>query len=130
MDCDAMMAWVDEHAQRHSPYKERLNEAGGIRKVRMGDGKVVWGNMCTGALTCVSCASCGTFAHKMPTCAGCGSVSYCSRECQKANWPQHKDKCNEAKKYGIGHNMGSDFLHLFVNQPGMGMQLAKASIQL
>jgi len=130
MDFDATMAWVNEHAQHNSTYKEKLNEAGGIRKVDMGNGTVAKVNMLTGALACVSCASCGTLAHKMATCAGCGSVNYCSRECQKANWPQHKTKCKEVKQYGTDHDNMSNFMQFFINQPGMCMQLAKASIKL
>ena len=30
---------------------------------------------------------------KMLSCARCGEVNYCSRECQKAAWPEHKTNC-------------------------------------
>ena len=30
---------------------------------------------------------------KMMCCARCGEVNYCSRECQKAAWPEHKTNC-------------------------------------
>jgi len=29
----------------------------------------------------------------MLRCTGCGYVNYCSRECQKAHWPEHKKTC-------------------------------------
>jgi hypothetical protein len=32
---------------------------------------------------------------KMKKCAGCRSVSYCSIECQRLDWPYHKTKCGE-----------------------------------
>jgi MYND finger len=30
---------------------------------------------------------------KLKTCHGCNSVSYCSKECQKTHWPEHKKQC-------------------------------------
>lgn len=30
---------------------------------------------------------------KMSSCARCGNANYCSRVCQKADWPNHKDEC-------------------------------------
>ncbi|GJP55842.1 hypothetical protein CLOM_g14865 [Closterium sp. NIES-68] len=30
---------------------------------------------------------------KLKSCAGCGKVAYCSRDCQKAQWPSHKLTC-------------------------------------
>jgi hypothetical protein len=29
----------------------------------------------------------------MQNCAGCHAVSYCSRDCQKADWAEHKPEC-------------------------------------
>lgn len=37
------------------------------------------------------CASCGKPASLR--CARCKSVHYCSKECQKADWPSHKRSC-------------------------------------
>ena len=31
-------------------------------------------------------------------CGGCLSVSYCGKECQKANWKSHKQVCSSAQK--------------------------------
>lgn len=43
------------------------------------------------------CTGCQNDAHKfafdLPMCNACRSVSYCSRECQKADWPAHKSVC-------------------------------------
>ena len=38
------------------------------------------------------CARCEKPANKK--CSVCKSVSYCSRECQKLDWPSHRDKCS------------------------------------
>lgn len=38
---------------------------------------------------------------KMFCCTGCNMAYYCSAECQKANWPKHKELCKEwAEKKG------------------------------
>ena len=47
---------------------------------------------------CFNDASCplpGNMAvrSKMLRCTGCRNVNYCSRECQEANWPMHKNFC-------------------------------------
>lgn len=40
------------------------------------------------------CAKCGTSAAKLKVCSRCKGVSYSSRECQKADWKEHKKLCN------------------------------------
>lgn len=45
------------------------------------------------------CAQCGRFSEIMPKCGRCLSVRYCSAECQKLHWKQHKKECvTPAKK--------------------------------
>ena len=44
------------------------------------------------------CASCGIAEIdeiKLKTCAACKSLRYCSVECQKKHWPQHKRACKK-----------------------------------
>ena len=31
-------------------------------------------------------------------CTKCRSINYCSRECQKAHWPPHKEQCEKVKR--------------------------------
>ena len=33
---------------------------------------------------------------KLRSCAACGLVSYCGAECQRGDWPQHKELCRFA----------------------------------
>jgi hypothetical protein len=42
------------------------------------------------------CSSCGADAmgKKLLRCSACRKVEYCSRDCQKADWPIHKRVCN------------------------------------
>ncbi|KZP30281.1 hypothetical protein FIBSPDRAFT_126375 [Athelia psychrophila] len=42
------------------------------------------------------CSACGLVAGRenLKTCAKCRVVRYCSRECQRVAWPQHKTRCN------------------------------------
>lgn len=41
------------------------------------------------------CGSCGATSGQLMSCAGCGKVRYCSRECQKADWKTHKSRCKK-----------------------------------
>ena len=45
-------------------------------------------NVCVCMCMCVCVCACVRNKH-----AGCKSVSYCSRSCQKNSWPQHKQIC-------------------------------------
>ncbi len=44
------------------------------------------------------CASCKKPSLKMKKCAGCESVNYCSKECQKQHWKEHKAVCIVAQE--------------------------------
>jgi hypothetical protein len=39
------------------------------------------------------CESCGAINNDFKKCLGCKNVLYCSRECQKLDWPEHKKTC-------------------------------------
>lgn len=43
------------------------------------------------------CAACGT-AGRGSRCGGCCAVSYCSIDCQRANWLQHRQHCGGRRK--------------------------------
>ena len=57
----------------------------------------------------MACDSCGKKAASAPlqTCAKCGMVWYCSRDCQKADWKAHKSKCKAPAEWKQG-----DFVRL------------------
>ena len=40
-----------------------------------------------------TCASCGKHSQDLKRCARCKAVAYCSKECQKKHWKQHKSVC-------------------------------------
>ncbi|KAJ6570645.1 hypothetical protein DFH09DRAFT_1362712 [Mycena vulgaris] len=43
-----------------------------------------------------ACAVCGKLEYELRRCGKCKQASYCSKECQKANWPTHKFACSAA----------------------------------
>ncbi|KAJ7272146.1 hypothetical protein C8J57DRAFT_1317970 [Mycena rebaudengoi] len=43
-----------------------------------------------------ACAVCGNLEYELRRCGKCKHASYCSKECQKADWPTHKFACNAA----------------------------------
>ncbi|KAJ7440823.1 hypothetical protein B0H11DRAFT_2098434 [Mycena galericulata] len=43
-----------------------------------------------------ACAVCGNLAYELRRCGKCKHASYCSKECQKADWPTHKSACSAA----------------------------------
>jgi hypothetical protein len=45
-----------------------------------------------------TCANPLAFIHKLRACSGCRRVLYCSVECQRADWKNHKSSCS-AKSY-------------------------------
>jgi hypothetical protein len=49
-----------------------------------------------GEVLCVRCGEPG--ATGMLRCSKCKSVRYCSRECQRSDWKQHKERCKEVNK--------------------------------
>ena len=40
------------------------------------------------------CVSCGFSKHTMNFCQGCQVAYYCSKACQKKDWPVHKERCD------------------------------------
>ena len=41
-------------------------------------------------------------------CSGCKVASYCGRECQRADWSQHKARCVEARRVLAAEALGND----------------------
>ena len=41
------------------------------------------------------CTACGTISENLKSCRHCRFASYCSVECQKTHWDQHKAKCGK-----------------------------------
>jgi len=45
-----------------------------------------------------ACAQCHKSDMKLKTCPRCGSITYCSKKCQKKHWKTHKKICRKMKK--------------------------------
>ena len=44
------------------------------------------------------CGSCQQFKEKVMKCKGCKGIRYCSKTCQRADWPRHKAVCKQQQK--------------------------------
>jgi hypothetical protein len=47
----------------------------------------------------IPCKVCQKFDSATKKCAKCKSEFYCSKNCQKTDWPFHKQFCNELAAY-------------------------------
>uniref|UniRef100_A0A7S2JTV1 MYND-type domain-containing protein n=1 Tax=Leptocylindrus danicus TaxID=163516 RepID=A0A7S2JTV1_9STRA len=60
----------------------------------------------------LACMNCGKFEHKNGKkhnrCSACESALYCSKECQKLHWKEHKADCraNSTARSKLSRNMG------------------------
>ena len=54
--------------------------------------------MATGKSAERTCAFCGVVQLNMMRCSRCKQVHYCSGECQKSHWKEHKRQCKKLKK--------------------------------
>jgi hypothetical protein len=41
------------------------------------------------------CGACSHYQRNCRKCTGCAKIFYCSRECQKSHWCQHKTECKK-----------------------------------
>ena len=50
------------------------------------------------SLATSKCAHCSKTKSSLKRCGKCRSISYCSVECQRLHWPQHKHACSAVRK--------------------------------
>ncbi|CAK9062849.1 unnamed protein product [Durusdinium trenchii] len=74
--------------------QEEIEELLDLRRQR-------WGNAAGGRKGTGSCRACGTAAAQPFQCGTCKSVRYCSPECQKSHWKEHKKKCRQRLRVQI-----------------------------
>ncbi|KAG2150695.1 uncharacterized protein EDB93DRAFT_1141586 [Suillus bovinus] len=61
----------------------------------------------------VQCTQCQMILEKPLKCAKCKSIWYCSKECQKRDWPIHKTRCREVER----SSGALKFIRMFVLNP-------------
>ncbi|XP_053683107.1 zinc finger MYND domain-containing protein 10 homolog [Sabethes cyaneus] len=79
--------FVDLTQQEITELARRLNTAYNTDLLEMSENKVETGDK--------KCSTCKQPAEKK--CSRCSAVYYCSRDCQVADWPRHKDLCHQLK---------------------------------
>ena len=79
--CGSKQCEVKVRTQLVETQKKVMGEEGGEHD------RKIYGKM--------SCEGCGKEDAKR--CAGCGSVAYCGKECQKKGWKMHKRLCHRRK---------------------------------
>ena len=73
--------------------------------------------------TNLSCARCHTseqhLAQPLKRCRACRTIQYCSQECQRSDWPQHKHHCRQTggAETGPERTRGTMRVNLFGNTP-------------
>ncbi|KAI9879369.1 MAG: hypothetical protein M1830_008667, partial [Pleopsidium flavum] len=50
--------------------------------------------------SCAACHKTGSSSHPLKLCAKCRKTTYCSRDCQKADWKTHKKDCSRFSAAG------------------------------
>ncbi|KAI9016706.1 hypothetical protein DFJ74DRAFT_730187 [Hyaloraphidium curvatum] len=67
-----------------------------------------------------ACLACGRADAAVRRCAGCQTAPYCSKECQRAHWPAHREACQVllypldfswAAIVGMGDGLRAGFTH-------------------
>jgi hypothetical protein len=59
-----------------------------------------------------SCAFCGK-QGKLRKCSGCLAVAYCSKQCQKTHWGDHKQVCKKVVHVAAGRHQHKTFAECF-----------------
>lgn len=77
------------------------------------------------------CDACGkSFGAALKKCAACNSVRYCSKECQKGHWKEHKHVCAERKQsVESGSKMGVSDYHSF-RAEFLGVENSQGPVEL
>ena len=55
------------------------------------------------------CINCRKFDKKLYSCGGCNLVTYCSVNCQKKDWKNHKNNCQSCKSYEPVLNVANNY---------------------
>lgn len=89
-DADSELAPFNEELHRRLPNRDKLS----VELFLAWSSPDRFGDL-------AKCAHCGkTGVENLKRCAGCRSVLYCGRDCQKSAWTSHKIECKQIKQEG------------------------------
>ena len=67
---------------------------------------------------CAKCASIPPAGQTFQRCDGCKQASYCSQNCQKEHWKQHRQLCRQQKN-ALAFLQGEPFTGLYLSIDGL-----------
>ena len=98
----------------------RLQASGVVERGQMGDryevgkarlkkyeAKAQADNAARGLQSCAHCGATESHVAQFKRCSACKGVVFCCKDCQLANWPQHKAACKAARKAAAGAAAGA-----------------------
>jgi len=101
---DLLDEWFANEGNDEENNEEEAEESGEVRQEEQYKPVIADDPIPKNEVPCGDCAVCGQLAKCL--CTGCKHIFYCSRDCQRKDWPNHKDFCKEMAKlpYRIERN--------------------------
>ncbi|KAL3796391.1 hypothetical protein HJC23_004188 [Cyclotella cryptica] len=69
------------------------------------------GNQTPPFTNCHNCYNPSSSVVAIKACTGCFTVGYCSKSCQKSDWPVHKSSCHRRRRHIVDDGVSSSGIH-------------------